>query len=250
MNQNLLKEQVAIVTGGTAGIGKSIALQLASNGAKVAIFGTNSERGAQVVDEAKQLGHQIVFHPVNVAKTADVDQAIKQVIEQFGTIDILVNNAGITRDQLLLKMSEEDWDTVLNTNVKSCYNTSKAVVRQMLKARKGTIINVSSVVGITGNAGQANYAASKAAIIGFTRSLAQELASRSIRVNCICPGFIETAMTQALSEAQKEDILKKIPLGRMGSPSDIANMALFLASPLANYITGQVFVVDGGMVMV
>lgn len=247
---DLLKNQTAIVTGGNAGIGKAIALQLAMSGAKVAIFGTNSEKGQQAIEEIKQqTGNEPFFFNVDVAKTQDVEQTIKQVLESFGSVDILINNAGITRDQLLMKMSEEDWDTVMDINVKSCYNTCHALVRSMMKARKGSIINISSVVGLTGNAGQLNYASSKAAMIGFTKSLAKELASRNVRVNCICPGFIETAMTDALTEAQKSSILSSIPLGRMGTPSEVAQLALFLSCSQSSYITGQVMVVDGGMVM-
>lgn len=250
MNQ-LLKDQVAIVTGGNAGIGKAIALQFAQHGAKVVIFGTNAERGQQAVEEIKQATQRdsAAFFQVDVSKTDEVDQAIQKVLQQYGNVDILVNNAGITRDQLLMKMSEEDWDSVMQINVKSCYNTTRALVRPMMKARKGVIINMSSVVGLTGNAGQGNYAASKAAIIGLTKALAKELASRMIRVNCICPGFIETAMTGALNETQKESIIKEVPMGRMGNPDEIAHVALFLASPLASYMTGQAVVVDGGMVM-
>lgn len=248
---NLLKDQTAIVTGGNAGIGKAVALKLAANGARVLIFGTNLERGNQVVEEIRQLTQQesAWFYKVDVSKTAEVDLVIKQVLEKFGNIDMLVNNAGITRDQLLMKMSEEDWDIVMDINVKSCYNTCRALVRPMMKARKGTIINMSSVVGLTGNIGQANYAASKAAIIGLTKALAKELASRHIRVNCICPGFIETAMTDAMTDAQKQALLANIPLGRMGLPEEIGNAALFLASSLSSYVTGQVLTVDGGMVM-
>lgn len=249
--KDLLKNQVAIITGGTAGIGKAIALLFAENGAKVAILGTNLERGAKTLDEIASIAgkENAMFLQVNVAFTAEVDEAVKKVLATFQHVDILVNNAGITRDQLLMKMSEEDWDSVMDINVKSCYNTAKALVRSMMKARKGKIINVSSVVGLTGNAGQANYAASKAAIIGFTKALAKELASRNICINCIAPGFIETQMTEILTEAQKEATLAQIPLGRLGQPIEIANMALFLASGLSDYITGQVFTVDGGMVM-
>jgi len=243
---NYLEGQVAVVTGGTAGIGKAVAKKLAEAGAKVAIFGTNSERGQQVVNEIS--AERAKFYQVDISQTEPVEQALKQVLEQFGQVDILVNNAGITRDQLLMKMSEEDWDSVLNVNVKSCYNTCKALVRPMMKAKRGVIINMSSVIGLTGNAGQVNYAASKAAIIGLTKALAKELASRSIRVNCVCPGFIDTGMTDALTEAQKEAILQKVPLGYIGSPEDVANMVLFLASPLSRYVTGQAFVVDGGLI--
>jgi 3-oxoacyl-[acyl-carrier protein] reductase len=249
--QNLLKNQVAIVTGGTAGIGKAIALKLAEHGAKVVIFGTHLERGAQVVEEIKQLTKEegAAFFPVNVAKTEEVDETIKKVLEMHKQVDILVNNAGIKRDQLLIKMSPEDWDNVLEVNVKSCYNTCHALVRPMMKARKGSIINISSVIGLTGNAGQVNYAASKAAMIGFTKALAKELASRRIRVNCVAPGFIETQMTEGMTEEQKKAILAAIPMEHMGSPQDVANAVLFLASSLADYITGQVLTVDGGMVM-
>ncbi len=249
--KDLLLNQKAIVTGGTAGIGKAIALKFAEHGAKVAIFGTNRERGAQVVEEIRSLtnGDNALFFPVNVAKSSEVEEAIKQVLNSFQTVDILVNNAGITCDKLLMKMEEQDWDNVMDVNVKSCYNTCHAIVRSMLKAKKGKIINMSSIVGLTGNAGQVNYAASKAAIIGFTKALAKELATRNVCVNCIAPGFIETQMTEILTEAQKETTLAKIPLGRMGLPAEIANVALFLASYLSDYITGQVFAVDGGMVM-
>lgn len=247
----LLKGQTAIITGGTAGLGKAIAIKFAEAGAKVAIFGTSNERGAQVVEEIRQKTNSddAIFIRVDVANTADVDAAIKQVLERFSNVDILVNNAGITKDQLLMKMSEDDWDQVMDVNVKSCFNTCKSLVRTMMKARKGKIINMSSVVGLTGNAGQANYAASKAAIVGFTKSLAKELAPRNICVNCVAPGFITTPMTDALTEDQRKSALSRVPLGRMGEPQEIANAALYLASPLADYVTGQVLVVDGGMTM-
>jgi len=247
----ILNGQTAIVTGATAGIGKEIAKRFAEEGAFVVVVGTNTERGEQVVAEIKDIpgATGALFQKIDVSNFQEVEQAFKQVLELRGQVDILVNNAGITRDQLMLKMSEDDWDSVMNINVKSCYNTCKALTRAFLKARKGRIINMSSVIGLTGNAGQVNYAASKAAIIGLTKSLARELASRNILVNCIAPGFIETPMTDAMTEAQKAATLEKIPLGRMGTTADIANAALFLAGPWSNYITGQIMTVDGGMVM-
>lgn len=243
-----LKGQVALVTGGTAGIGKAIALLFAETGADVIIFGTNAERAEKTVSELKAAGAgKAASFLVNVAKTQEVEQAMEKILAEFGKVDILVNNAGITKDNLLMKMSEEDWDLVIDTNLKSAYNTCKALVRPMMKARSGCIINISSVIGLTGNAGQANYAASKSGIIGFTQSLAKELSSRGIRANCIAPGYIETQMTDALPASVKEQILAKIPLGRIGSPRDIAEAALFLAK--SNYITGQTLTVDGGMVI-
>jgi 3-oxoacyl-[acyl-carrier protein] reductase len=249
--QNVLQNKTALITGGTAGLGKAIALKFAEQGAKVVIFGTNAERGAAVVEEIRRLtgGDNATFYAVHVGKTVEVEEVIKKVYQVYPQIDILVNNAGITSDQLLMRMSEEEWDNVMDINIKSCYNTCRAVVRSMMKARKGKIINMSSVVGLTGNAGQTNYAASKAAIVGFTKALAKELAPRNICVNCIAPGFIETSMTEVLTPAQKEATLAQIPLGRMGEPVEIANAALYLASSLADYMTGQVLVVDGGMVM-
>lgn len=247
----ILKGQTAIVTGATTGIGREIAKRFAKEGAFVVVIGTNRERGEQVVAEIEAIPESAgaLFQKVDVSNYQDVELAMKQVLDLRGQIDILVNNAGITRDQLLMKMSEEDWDAVMDINVKSCYNTCRALARSFLKAKKGKIINMSSVIGLTGNAGQVNYAASKAAMIGLTKSLAKELASRNILVNCIAPGFIETPMTDAMTEAQKTRILDKIPLGRMGLPEEIANAAVFLASSWSNYITGQVMIVDGGMVM-
>lgn len=249
----LLKDKKTLVTGGTAGIGKDIALTFAKQGAHVTIFGTNAERAAEVVKELQSVrvnpDQQFSSEVVNVSDKASVDAAIQKLLGTWRTVDVLVNNAGITRDGLLMKMSEQDWDDVIDTNLKSAYNLCSALVRTMLKARSGKIINVSSVVGLTGNAGQVNYAASKSGMIGFTKALAQELATRGICVNCIAPGFIQTKMTDVLTESQKEAILKKIPMGRLGSTEDIANAAVFLASPLSNYITGQVLTVDGGMVM-
>ncbi|MEI8366375.1 MAG: 3-oxoacyl-[acyl-carrier-protein] reductase [Parachlamydiaceae bacterium] len=247
----LLDNQTAIVTGATAGIGKAVAKKLAENGAYVIAIGTNVERGAQVVAELEAITQcpGALFYPLNVADFQEVERVCKEILEKRGGVDILVNNAGITRDQLLMKMSEEDWDSVIDINVKSCYNTCHALVRAFMKARKGRIINMSSVVGLTGNAGQVNYAASKAAVIGLTKALAKELAPRKILVNCIAPGYIETPMTEAMTEAQKAATLAQIPLQRMGSPDDIANTVLFLACPWSEYITGQVITVDGGMVM-
>lgn len=247
----VLKGQTAVVTGATAGIGREVAKRFAEEGAFVVVIGTNSERGEQVVAELTAIPGSAgaLFQKVDVSNYQEVEQAMKQVLELRGQVDVLVNNAGITRDQLLMKMTEEDWDTVMDINVKSCYNTCRVLARSFLKAKKGRIINMSSVVGLTGNAGQVNYAASKAAIIGLTKSLAKELASRNILVNCIAPGFIETPMTDAMTEAQKAATLQNIPLGRMGAPVDIANAAVFLASSWSNYVTGQVMTVDGGMVM-
>lgn len=244
-----LKEQVALVTGGTAGIGKAIAVALASEGAKVAIFGRNSERGEAVAQEIKENygANSARFFKVDVADTPSVSSSVKEVLEEFGQVDILVNNAGVTRDQLLMRMSEEDWDQVMDINVKSCYNLSHALVRPMMKARKGKIINISSIVGITGNTGQANYAASKAAIIGFTKALSKELAGRGICVNCVAPGFIRTQMTDSLNEQQQQAIYEQIPMKRMGEVEDVANAVVFLACSDSNYITGQVLTVSGGM---
>ncbi len=249
----LLKDKKALITGGTAGIGKEIALCYARQGASVAICGTNLERAQTVLDELKQAQvfpdqmFEVII--VDVANKQSVDEALQKLIASWGSIDILVNNAGITRDGLLMRMSEEDWDVVIDTNLKSVYNTCQALVRPMIKAKKGKIINITSVVGLTGNAGQVNYAASKSGMVGLTKSLAQELATRGICVNCIAPGFIQTRMTDVLTDSQKEGILKKIPMGKMGSPQDIANAAVFLASHLSDYMTGQVLTVDGGMVM-
>ncbi|MCE2983656.1 MAG: 3-oxoacyl-ACP reductase FabG [Parachlamydia sp.] len=247
----LLADQVAVITGGNAGIGKAIALKFAFEGAKVAILGTNLETGQAAVKEITALegSSGAEFYQVDVSDTVKVNEVLQTIHNKRGRVDILVNNAGVTADQLLMKMSEEDWDKVMAVNLKSCYNTCRSVVRGMMKARKGRIINISSVVGVVGNAGQVNYAASKAGMIGLTKALAKEVASRGILVNCVAPGFITTKMTEGLTDAQKDGILREIPLGKMGQPSDIANMVWFLASPLADYITGQVFCVDGGMVM-
>ncbi|MFN0064910.1 MAG: 3-oxoacyl-ACP reductase FabG [Chlamydiales bacterium] len=252
MEEQALKEQTAIITGGTRGIGYAIVKHFLENGASIAVFGTNPERGIKVVEELKYLvgdGQKLLFYQVDVANAEQVNAAINQVFAEFGHVDILVNNAGINRDALLMKLTEEQWVDVIDTNLKSVYYTCRSVIRPMMKKRAGRIINITSVVGLMGNAGQTNYAASKSGMIGFTKSLAKELGSRGICVNCIAPGFIKTDMTDALSDAQRETLLKQIPLNKLGDPMDIAHAALFLASPQASYITGQVLTVDGGMVM-
>lgn len=249
----LLKGKSALITGGTAGIGKAIALLFAEHGADVAIFGTNAERAEQVVRELEAAkvdsNQKMTFAIVDVSQAKEVEEATQNILTSFGKVDILVNNAGITRDNLLVRMSEADWDRVVEVNLKSVYNTCRALARPMMKSRSGTIINISSIIGLTGNAGQVNYAASKSGMIGFTKSLAKELAGRGIRANCVAPGYIETQMTEGLPPHVKETILAKIPLSRIGQPRDIAHAALFLASDLANYVTGQVISVDGGMVI-
>lgn len=249
--KDLLKGKKAVITGGSSGIGLAIASMFAEQGAELAIIGTNLERGHYAASSINEkLGQELVkFYQADVSKTEQVDDILKQILQDLGNVDILVNNAGITRDQLLMKMSPADWDEVMAVNIKSCFNTCRFLARPMLKARSGKIINVSSVVGITGNAGQVNYAASKGAVIAFTKALALEFASRNILVNCIAPGFVETNMTSILTEAQRASILSKIPLGRMGQPDEIAYAALFLATELSSYMTGQVITVDGGMVM-
>ncbi|MCH9609597.1 MAG: 3-oxoacyl-[acyl-carrier-protein] reductase FabG [Chlamydiales bacterium] len=248
----VLEGQKVIITGGTRGIGLAIAKCFAEQGADLALFSTNSEVGVKAQKEVEgcaTAGQKVKYYSVDVSSAAQVEEAIKTVYEEFGTVDVLINNAGITRDALLMKLKEEDWHRVLDINLSSVYNTCRTIVRPMMKARLGKIINITSVVGIIGNAGQTNYAASKSGMIGFTKSLAKEIGGRGISVNCIAPGFIKTEMTDALSEKQKEMLLSQIPMGRLGEPTDIADTALFLASPQARYITGQVLTVDGGMVM-
>jgi 3-oxoacyl-[acyl-carrier protein] reductase len=251
--QTLLKGKTALITGGTAGIGKAIACLYAEQGADVAILGTNPSRAEQAVREIEAMkadpSQKVLSFLLDVSKTKEVDAVVQTLLAAWGKIDILVNNAGITKDNLLMKMSEEDWDQVLAVNLKSVYNTCRALSRPMMKARSGAIINISSVIGLTGNAGQVNYAASKSGMIGFTKSLAKELASRNVRANCVAPGYIETQMTEVLPPAVKEAVLAKIPLGRIGQPNEIAHAVLFLGSDLSSYITGQVLAVDGGMVM-
>lgn len=245
----LLKDKTAVITGASRGIGAEIARKFASEGAKLLISATNESLLAEVKDEIEKTGVDIEFKTVDVADSSSFSELIKFALETFGTVDILVNNAGINRDKLILAMKDEDWDAVLNVNLKGTFNGIKAVTRPMLKAKGGNIINLTSVVGISGNAGQANYSASKAGVIGLTKSAARELASRNIRVNAIAPGFIETEMTEKLSDDAKGKFLQNIPLGKSGTCADVANLALFLASEESNYITGQVINVDGGLLM-
>lgn len=244
----MLEGKIALVTGAAKGIGRAIALALAAEGAVVVVnYNGSAERAEKTVEEIKALGARAVSCQCNVADTKAVDTMVKDIIKTFGRLDILVNNAGITKDNLIMRMPEEDFDVVINANLKGCFNTIKAASRQMLKQREGRIINISSVSGILGNAGQANYAASKAGVIGLTKTMARELASRGITVNAIAPGFVETDMTEALPESVREAAVGQIPLGHFGKPEDIADMAVYLASEKAAYITGQVISVDGGM---
>lgn len=245
-----LAGKVALVTGGSRGIGRATVIELAKSGADVAINYAGSEEAAkQLALEVEGMGRKAITIQTNVASSAEVGEMVKKVIEEFGQIDILVNNAGITKDNLIMRMKEEDWDAVIDVNLKGVFNCIKAVTRQMMKQRSGRIINMSSVVGVMGNAGQANYVAAKAGVIGLTKTTARELASRGITVNAIAPGFIETDMTSSLGEEVNESILSQIPLGRMGSPEDIAKMVRFIASDEAAYVTGQIIHVDGGMAM-
>jgi len=241
-----LAGKTAFVTGSTRGIGIAIARALHSAGANVAIVGRDLERARSV---AGQLGVRSVGVACDVVQSGQVDAAVAAVEQALGPIDILVNNAGLTRDNILLRLTEDDWDAVLDANLKGAFHTSRAVIKGMMKRRTGRIINISSIVGLTGNKGQANYASSKAGLIGFTKSVAKEYASRNILVNCIAPGFIDTDMTASLPDAARASLLEEIALGRLGRPEDVAGTVLFLASDLAAYITGQVLVVDGGMVI-
>lgn len=239
-----LKDSVALITGAAQGIGKEIAVAFAKAGAKVIITDINLELATQTANELKGLPLKM-----NVADPADVDAGIKEAKEKLGKIDILVNNAGITKDTLFIRMKKEDWDAVINVNLTGVFNVSKAAALLMMKQRSGKIINIASIVGEMGNVGQANYAASKAGVIGLTKTLARELAARGITVNAIAPGFIKTAMTDKIPEEVKQKMLAQIPLGKLGLPEDIAAAALFLASSAADYITGQVINVNGGMLM-
>ena len=241
--------KVAIVTGGTRGIGKAISIRLARDGATVIAIHVRPEAGEEVQSEFAAAGVEIQTRQADISDVDAVNELIKSVIAEFDGIDILVNNAGITRDGLLVRIKEEDWDAVMNINLKGTFNCIKAVTRPMMKARSGRILSISSVVGVAGNAGQANYAASKAGIIGLTKSVAKELASRNVTANCIAPGYIDTDMTNAMNDEAREQFLTQIPLGRPGSPDEVAGLAAYLVSDEATYITGQTICIDGGMVM-
>jgi 3-oxoacyl-[acyl-carrier protein] reductase len=244
-----LKGKVALVTGGAQGIGKITALLLARNGADVAVSDINMEGALETVGEIEGLGRNGLALESDVSNPADAERIVAKTVEQLGSIDILVNNAGITRDRLLLRMTEEDWDAVLNVNLKGTFNCTKAAVKHMVKRKSGRIVNIASVVGEMGNAGQANYAASKAGIIGLTKAIAREYAQRGISVNAIAPGYIETPMTEALPEKVKEQLKGQIPMARLGTPLDVANAIYFLVSDASSYITGQVLNVNGGIYM-
>ena len=244
-----LENQIAVVTGAGRGLGRAIALKFAAEGADIVCISRTKENSARVADEVRVLGRKAWAQAVDVADAKAVADCGERILGETGRVDILVNNAGVTRDGLLMRMSEQDWDAVLDTNLKGAFLFTKAFARSFIKQRSGRVINVSSIIGLIGNAGQCNYAASKAALIGFTKSVARELASRGITVNALAPGFIETDMTADLDKDVRGAVLQKIPLNSFGQPDDIANAALFLAGGAARYITGQVLSVDGGMAM-
>lgn len=247
----MLKEKKILITGGTRGIGRAIAQTFAAHGADVMILGTSEEKAQETLTllqtTAQHPNQKFAYKLVNVGQHSQVLSALEDIEKTWGVLDVVVNNAGITRDNLLMRMTEQDWNDVLDINLKSIYSVCHYVIKSMLKARKGKIINVSSVIGLTGNPGQVNYSASKFGVIGFTRSLAIEVAKRGVCVNCIAPGFIETDMTAGLTDTQKDEILRKIPMQKLGTAHDIAQAALFLASSMSDYVTGQVITVDGGM---
>lgn len=244
----LLQDKIAIITGGARGIGREIALAYAREGAHIALCDVNAEVLLETAKEIEALGRKVYTAVVDVTNFEQVEDFVKKTNETLGRIDVLVNNAGVTRDGLLLRMSEADWDLVLNINLKGAFNCTKAVSKIMMKQREGAIVNMASIIGVMGNAGQANYAASKGGLISFTKSIAKEFASRNVRANAIAPGFIQTEMTNKLSEEVKGEMLKRIPLGKLGTVQDVANLAIFLGSALSAYITGEVIKVDGGMV--
>ena len=245
-----LKDRVALITGGAGGIGREIALKFASEGADIVIGDINLEKAIKAQADIEALGRKALALELDVTDYAKLTQGINKILDKFKKVDILVNNAGITKDNLLLRMGDAEWDAVLNVNLKGTFNCTKAVSRLMIKQRYGKIINVASIIGIIGNAGQANYSASKAGIIALTKTAAKELASRNINVNAVAPGFIQTEMTARLPEDLKQKMQEAVPLGRFGSPVDVAAVCVFLASEEASYITGQTIIVDGGMVMV
>ena len=242
-----LKDQVVLITGSARGIGKEIAKTFAGQGATVIVSDINADSAQTTSEEFTKEGFESSSFACDVTNMQSVEEMINKILDKYSRIDILVNNAGITKDNLLLRMSEKEWDAVLNTNLKGVFCCTKAVTKSMLKARKGKIVNIASIIGITGNAGQANYAASKAGIIGFTKSIAKEFASRGITSNAVAPGFIQSEMTEKLTDNAREEIFRTIPLGKLGTPKDVANACLFLASSDADYITGQTIVIDGGM---
>jgi 3-oxoacyl-[acyl-carrier protein] reductase len=244
-----IANKTALITGAGRGIGREIALKLANAGANIAVCDIDLASVEQVAGEIRTLGRSSIAIKTDVANAADVEALFERALESLQHLDILVNNAGITRDGLIMRMKESDWDAVLNINLKSAYLCCKAAARPMMKAHQGKIVNIASVVGLMGNAGQANYSASKAGLIGLTKTLAREFASRNIQVNAVAPGFIRTAMTDKLSDAEKQRLISQIPLQRLGTPQNVADAVLFLCSPLADYITGQVVTVDGGLVM-
>ena len=244
-----LTGKVALVTGAAQGIGKAVALLLARNGADLVVSDINLEKAQETAKEIQAVGREALAVKVDVANLEDVERMVQAILEQFHQIDILVNNAGITRDKLILRMNEEDWDVVLDVNLKGTFNCTKVVIRHMSKQKSGKIVNIASVVGEMGNAGQANYSASKAGVIGFTKTIAREFAQRGINVNAIAPGYIETPMTDALPEKVKEELKRMIPLERLGRPEDVAEAVLFLVSGASHYITGQVLNVNGGIYM-
>ena len=244
-----LANQIAVVTGAGRGIGRAIALQFANAGADIVCVSRTADNAEKVAAEVRALGRRAWAHGVDVSDEAAVNAAAEAILAAATRVDILVNNAGVTRDGLLMRMSNEDWDAVMNTNLKGAFQVTRAFTRAFVRQRAGRIINIASIAGLMGNAGQCNYAASKAGLIAFSKSLARELASRAITVNVVAPGFTETDMTAVLNDELKAGVLKQIPMGRFGTPDDIAAAALFLASPAARYITGQVITVDGGMVM-
>ena len=250
MPEKDLKGKIAVITGSSRGIGAVTAIEMAKRGAKVVInYSSSKEKAEKVLDKVKDFGSEGILVQADVSKLSEAKKLIKTTKDKYDRIDILVNNAGITRDKLLLRMKESDWDDAMNVNLKGVFNCTKAITRLLMKQRSGKIINMTSVVGLMGNAGQANYSASKAGIVGFTKSIARELASRGITANAVAPGFITSDMTNELSEEVKEEMLSSIPLDKLGSPEDVANLICFLASDKADYINGQVINVDGGMAM-